>query len=134
MIVKGRDVALYTTVNGVISEVALSTNCELNISADMIEISSVYVGRGKSFRPGRYSWSLACDALVSLDNGENTAFIDAIITGQRLTARFSSAEVKVIEGDVYVQTHRETGSMGSLSTYSVTLQGTGELRNVNGTA
>ena len=123
MRILGKDMALY--IDGDI--VALSKTCNIEITADMTEVASPMHGRAKSFIPGRYSWQVTTEALVSSGEGGHYKLIDHIKKGTQVLVRVTSPDSPVLTGRAYVQSLRKSGAVGSMATYSATLIGDGEL-------
>lgn len=121
--VKGKDLALYIDNN----LVALSKNCKIDVTADLIEVASVLHGRAKEFRSGRYSWQVTTECLVSADSSDTLSFLTKLKDGTEVTVAVTTPLSPRLVGYALVQSLSESGSVGSMATYNVVLMGTGEL-------
>lgn len=136
MKLQGKDLLLYIgQEGGGYTLVGLSTSCEIDVTADMKDVSSLLTGRHRSVRPGRYSWQVSCDALVDPANTMTMTLLECLCQGRRLTVttniRVGQSEHRV-NGQVYVSSWRETAPLGSMVTYSVTLVGSSPLKIFGG--
>lgn len=135
MRVRGKDVALYAGLEGEGGVLlGLSKSCSLQVNCDMKEFSSVLSGRAKRMRPGRYGWSVDTEVVTDDTDPSGITFLRAIREGKSMTVAMSievpgSATTKRFYGAAYVQAWKLTGAIGSMSTYTVTLTGDGDLLN-----
>lgn len=123
MLVNGKNLALYIDD----TLVALSKSCNVDITADMIEVSSLLHGRAKSFIAGKYSWQITTDNLVKVSDEIYYSLSEKLKKGTRVYIRVTMPGSAVQGGYAYVQSLRLSGAVGSMATYSVTLAGDGEL-------
>lgn len=122
----GKDVAVYLRQDGAYIPVAVSTSCELQLSADMVEVSSAFSGRAKKRIAGRYDWQITCQQLVAVGDGTRGLLVSALKSGTPLRVRFE-ADDTIQEGDALCSSFQASGALGSMATYSVTLMGAGGL-------
>lgn len=136
--IKGRNVFLYWRDAGLeeYSVIAYSTGCDLQISADVTEITSPLSGRAKTFKAGRYTWMMSCEGIVAHEGGSISLgeFLPRMQAGTPLFLSFRA----IIDGDkeedvfgqAFVVSYSESASLGSMHSYSVSFQGSGELTNL----
>lgn len=130
---------------------ACATSLSVNINADSIDVSCKDTGKYGASIAGKISWDISTDCLFSVTNyGE---LMDALIDGTPLTATWSSvknydeankaggdddghvfndttkavASNDLYYGKVVLTSLSLTADNGSLSTYSVSLQGKGAI-------
>lgn len=128
--IKGRDVALYTEVGGQLLEVALSKSCNLNVTSDIAEFSSLLSGRGKRKRAGRYEWVVDCSSLVASDDVNPGAFLRAIIEGSRFAVVMSldsGGNLNLARGYCYAQSYVLNSDVDGAASYDVVLVGDGAI-------
>ena len=128
--IKGKDIAIYRAQDET-SEfelIGLSTNCEVQVSCDMVEFTSFLSAGAKRVRPGRYGWTMSIDKLVS-DTGDG--LLDALRSRQRLFVSMSlgmpSGSSRSVKGWVYVAGWGESAPLSGMATCKATFQGDGEL-------
>lgn len=130
MRLKGDDVALYAQVGGVYEEVGFATNCSLNVTADIIEVSSALHARAKGALPGRYSWSMNTSNLVESEDSMPGTLLRALKQGTRLLVAMS-VEIDGVKsgyyGYAYVRNFSKGAPMSSMATYNVEFAGDDEL-------
>lgn len=113
--------------------IAFSTGCDLQISADVIEITSPLSSRAKTYRAGRYMWAMSCEGLVAHSSGSISLgdFFSHMKVGAPLFLSFRVAVDGVKEEDVFGQafvvSYSENASLDNIHSYSVSFQGSGEL-------
>lgn len=128
----GKDVALYTRVGTWVQELGFSTSCDLQIACDMEEFTSVLSGVAKRFRPGRFSWTMSCDAVVETTSEAEIVLFQCITQRKAIVVSMNvqmpdSSEWLSISGNAYLTSYTLNGAVGSLATYKVSLQGDGDL-------
>lgn len=132
---QGKDLILYITAEGGTSytRIALSTTCSLDVATELREVSSLFTGKHKSYRPGRYSWTVRCDSLVAVENYQPLDLLLSQLQGQKLLVTMNIENTRRY-GYVYITGWSETGDLGSMLKYSTTMTGTGPLNIEGGTA
>ena len=132
MRIQGKDVALYANVDGVNGkEIGYSTTCDVQVTCDVSEFSSILSGGAKRMRPGRYGWQMSCDIMA--ESGDNTAKLlllslkskRAITVAMTLSA--DGAEASRVYGEGYATSWQLSGAVGSMAIYQVTITGDGDL-------
>lgn len=120
---KGKDLALYIDDN----LVALAKNCNIDATGDLVEVSNILSGRAKKYIAGRYGWQITSESLVSADNAGFLSFLAKLKEGARVAVAFTTPESPRLAGYAFVQSLSESGAIGSMATYKVTLVGDGSL-------
>lgn len=127
--IKGKDIAIYRAQDEA-SEfelIGLSTNCEVQVSCDMVEFTSFLSAGAKRVRPGKYGWTMSLDKLVA----EGDALLDALRGKQRLFVCMSlglpSGSPHSVRGWAYVTAWGEAAPLSGMATCKATLQGDGVL-------
>lgn len=122
--IHGNDLMVVSTGN----VIAAAKTCEVEVYADVIEVSSSADGAVKHFVAGRTEWSMSVGCLMTATT--TVAQLGAIVgTVQNVTfgVRGAAANAR-LSGRAIVQRLRWTGTRGSLATYQATLKGTGALK------
>ena len=115
-IILGRDILVK--LNG--TAVAAAKSCELDISCDLIEVSSPFDGIFKKYITERKSWSVSVGKFVtSVTDG-------AAMVGQTVTLSFGVGN-DVLTGSAIVDKWQCTGDVGSLAKGSLHFRGSGVL-------
>lgn len=131
MRVKGKDIAIYREVNGTFQLIALSLSCDLTVSCDMQEFSSVLSGRAKRFRAGRYSWQMNSESIVAVGVPDGAELLAALKSGERLHISMSlnspEASMHAVRGWALVANWSESAPLAGMATYKVAFQGDGDL-------
>jgi predicted secreted protein len=107
--------------------IAAAKTCEVEVSADVVEVSRSTGGAVRHFVAGRTEWSMSVGCLMTTT--ATVAQLEAMVgTEQNVTFGVRGAAVgERLTGRAIVQRLRWTGTRGDLATYSATLQGTGAL-------
>ena len=123
MILLGND--LLVLVNG--NAIASSNSCVINSRMELKEVSDITSPVGRTYTPGRSTWSVSTEVLVTrghisglLDIG--TTYTLRFVTRDGTTgvtgqAFLSECEIKATKGNISTGVFRFTGN-GSLSSYS----------------
>lgn len=131
MRVKGKDIAIYREVNGAFKLIALSLSCDLNVSCDMQEFSSVLSGRAKRFRAGRYGWTMNIEALIADEVDDSFELLKSLKVGTRLRVSMSlgapNGSQHAVAGYALVVTWSEGAPLAGMATYKAAFQGDGDL-------
>lgn len=125
MILKGKNVILK--MGGV--AIAAAKSCDVNVSADLIKVSSPSDGAWEHSIAGRKSWSASCSHLV-------TQISDSVgMIGQTVTLTFQPvddsgtplANISALTGTAIVKTWKGTFTVGNLAQGSYSFDGSGPL-------
>lgn len=102
-------------------------SCEVSQKSDSIEVASPASARAKTFLPGRTSWNITCECLLSSDESR----IEAIYrSGEEISVRCwqkGAIGGYYYKGRAFISTLRTTGRLHDMAAYTIGLQGTGEL-------
>lgn len=137
---------LYMFLGADYKPVGCSTDCALNASVDTIEVASS--GAWRNFRPGKKTWSMDCSGFYLDDPTLPTNFLQGIkqvgttvrVAMTVLASELSAAGLDIanlspdtthtIVGDAIITNCNYDGDRGGLATYSISFQGTGELKKI----
>ena len=100
----------------------------LNQSADTIEATSKDSNGWKEFESSFKEWSIDADGLLPIDDAGYTALEEAFNTGAKLEVEVSTIDGQGYTGEALVTDFPIEMPYDDLATYSVTFQGTGELK------
>ena len=106
----GDELFVYINTSGTTWEpLAYSTTCSLNLTSDTIDASNKMAGVWTAALPGKLSWTISTEALMSTD--------------------FTQNESKTYyEGEAYCSSCNLTADNGAVCTMSVEFTGNGELK------
>jgi len=122
--------------------IAFSTSASLSISAEVREASSKDSANWKDKSAGRFEWSCSTDGLYNMSTSGTTQSINDLYAyftgGTAVTVSFASktgttpswtvdSSVKYFTGSAVITSFEFTGADGETSTYSISLEGSGEL-------
>lgn len=116
-------------------QVAAAQACELDVQQEFISICAPHGGgRWKRYKPSTIGWTASINMLiVAMDNPQ--AWLNEMkASAQPLTMRYYDKNLKMYQkGEVWIANWHNGAQVGSLATFSVQLQGNGELKNVEWT-
>lgn len=103
MKLRGEDMVLFRLVGGDWKAIALSTNCEMDVTADVVEVGTPLTGRSKRMRPERMRWTLTSDHVFAIDEAAWLGAVESdepmrVLMGVRRNEHVSKPIV--IQGDV----------------------------------
>lgn len=135
MILHGKDLIVYQTINGTTAVIAAAKSCDITISTETIEKTSPSTGQWKTYRPGRKDWSVGVSGLVAINNGVGDLKTLLQNSGNEVTLSMSvraesyggSGEWEVCSGAAICKSVKTGASRGNLSTYSCDFRGSGAL-------
>lgn len=128
--IKGRDVVLSVNSSNGYKKIAFAKSCDIMVQCDTQEFTSALSGRGKRYRAGRYSWTISVDTLIGSPDDPNR-ILQALITGLPVEIMMLVGPLlsgTLLSGTAIATSWKETGSLGSMATFSATFLGDGELR------
>lgn len=128
MKVYGKDVIL--SIDQI--EVACARNCELDVEQDFIQVCSPVSGRWRKYIPSMIGWTASVEMLATtMENPQK--WLEAMKQSQRpLTMRYFDIGMKIYQvGEVWISSWQNGASVQGLTTFSVQLQGNGELRKAD---
>lgn len=131
MILKGSDILFYSGNSAAEQTLlALSSSCDVQVSCDMVEVSSMFSVRAKSFRAARYAWGINAEAYAA-DDSQHLAPLTVLKAGTpiyvTMTVTDPSGNAIGVAGEAYVASWALNGAVGALASYTISLQGSGEL-------
>lgn len=141
-LILGDELFLYTMVGEEWMPCGFSTSCSLNITADSIDTSNKFSGVFTSVLPGKISWSVSTESLMSYAETGYGFFFDKMIARAPFQLRFGqvkSAEERDFDlneektfykGVAYCTNCSINADNGSVATISIELQGEGVLEKV----
>lgn len=154
-VIKGEDFMLFERIgsgqSATYKSIALATNHTLTIAMETTETSTKdNPGNWKTVTPKSLDWELSTENLVSFDpSGDGIKDMFSACTSMvqkhyimalKSNASFSATNgwtpdlatsgLFAVEGDVYVTNIQLSAQNGENATYSVTLKGNGELKQV----
>lgn len=135
MRLQGKGLTLFTGTP--LTAVALAVECSIDITSDMVETTSALSGNARSFRPGRYEWSVSSGHLVETTLGNADVLLAAQLDGTPVAVSVADCVLSdgslvqggewSLSGTAYVQSFRLSGNVGSMARYDVVLRGSGVL-------
>lgn len=140
MKILGRNIGIFTQSGTEWVPIGMSTSCSIQLSADAIEVAGMSA-RGRSFIPGRYSYTIQVDTLYG--GGEmDEALMQALLYGDtihfviagayadngELIRKYSTLQ---LEGDAILTNYTMTAPSAGYATANVSLQGSGNLYVAN---
>jgi hypothetical protein len=102
--------------------IAAAKSCEVEAECELIETSSPTSGTARTYIPGRTSWRIIVNYLVSAPTVDL-----ANVGGQAVTVQVKVRNGSASSGSAFFQTCRITGTVGNLTKGSFILVGTGPL-------
>ena len=127
MAILGTNVILYY-FNGTSNiPFAASTNCSFEVSVDQTNVTSATSAWFKEFKPDTASWSLTCDGLITLNDWDYKDMLDTQLSRAAIVVRFAvgTSTTYTIQGTANIQSVSIAAPVEGISTYSISLQGTG---------
>jgi predicted secreted protein len=127
MAILGTNVILYYFDGTTNIPFAASTNCSFEVSVDQANVTSATSAWFKEFKVDTASWSLNCDGLITLGDYDYKDMLDAQLSRNPIIVKFAigTSTTYTIQGTANIQSVNITGPLESVSTYSISLQGTG---------
>lgn len=125
-----------------------TTDCSVAMSAGAIEVSARGAGRWRRFRAGKKTWTVSSGGFYFEQIGTPTSLpqgasligttakvVISILAKELLQAGINLGNIQpdsqmTLAGDVIITLCRYSGSVGSLATYAIELQGSGDLQQV----
>ena len=128
-IILGSDLMLFKGNN----VIACATSCKLTLNANVLETSSKDSGKWATKQASKLSWTCSSDNLFTIE--DYTALMDACIAREEVEIQFSTAtnakaNSNGYKGSVIITSVDANASDGDNATYTVSMEGTGELNKV----
>jgi len=135
--IKGKNMMLWTNASGTSKVVGAAISANIDIDCDMVEVTNFLSGRAKTFRAGRYSWTVSSDSLLQTGgDADSMAFLTKLKAGTELNMSIgvgsivapvpSPTEVN-LSGKVIVKRISIGAPVAGNVSFKVDLQGSGEL-------
>lgn len=144
--VRGEQLYMFMDSGDGMVPIGCSTECSLNLRAATIEVSSA--GGWRNFRSGRKEWNMSCSGFYFENAALPTNFLvgtkaigTTVTVAMSILARslveagidlenISPDSVQSIMGTAIIVDCRYDGPKSGHATYTIDLQGTGEISNV----
>ena len=132
-LVNGRSIMLYKYNAETYEDIpfACATDCVLTNTFDLKEVTSQTSANFREFKPDLNSWNITGSGFVILNNQYNyLTQLSAVKDRELLTVKFvidngGVLGLSIFTGNCYLVNHTINSADDTLSTYSLTLQGTG---------
>ena len=115
---------LIVSLDGV--AIAGAKSCRLSISQDFLKACSPTASRVFDKIPTTYDWGVSADCLIPAST-LSVSLTDKLIAGTKCLLTFTDGSGQNRAGWVYVKNCDESGSIGSLATFSASFESTGPL-------
>lgn len=132
-LVNGTLIALYKEVSGALVRVANLTSTDFELSKDTIDATNKDGGNYKEFLVGLSGWTMNAEGIFEEDGGITGVspkdLLDDIIAGDPLTVVMTSnvtGDLK-LSGSAVITSFSWNAPVNDVSTFSVSLQGSGTL-------
>lgn len=110
--------------------VASSVTCEVDMQTDTIEVASPTSGVFRDYIPSLCGWSISTSGLIKSASQQYDMF-ELWRNRAKLRVNYYDTEMRVVRSGYAIITNlRESAPNRSIPTYSISLQGCGELKNV----
>ena len=144
MKLRGDDVILFFESGGRWRTLAYGTTCEIDVSADTMEVGSALSGRWKSYKKRRIGWTLSSGHLMA-DAANEVDVLALVEAATHINVNFATVahhalpvdaadyepdERLQLQGAALVERVTITARRGDYVTLSVSLRGTGKLKRV----
>ena len=121
-VILGRNVKIYNSSGTAL--IAAAKSCTVNMDADTFEVASETSSTDKEFIPGRSSWTVELNHLLTTNQGG----IPLVRT--KYTIRYMVGASQVYTGSVICRSANITANVGNLAQGSISMLGTGPLTAV----
>ena len=110
-------------------QVAAAQACELDVQQEFISICAPHGGgRWKRYKPSTIGWTASINMLIVAMDDPQAWLNEMKASAQPLTMRYYDKKLKMYQkGEVWIANWHNGAQVGSLATFSVQLQGNGEL-------
>jgi TP901-1 family phage major tail protein len=132
-LVNGTAVALYKDISGTPTKIANLTSTDFELSKDTIDATNKDGGNYKEFLVGLSGWTMNAEGIFEEDGGVTGIsakdLLDDIIAGAPITVVMTSlvsGDLK-LSGSAIITSFAWNAPVNDVSTFSVSLQGSGEL-------
>lgn len=105
---------------------------KLKEEVDTVETSNKASGTAKTFEYGMTSWSITCDGAYVPDDAAYALLRAALRNRQKVKVQVTEYGTAVREGMALVKSNELDAPYDNSATYSIELQGDGELEEIDG--
>lgn len=110
--------------------VASSVTCEVDMQTDTIEVASPTSGVFRDYIPSLCDWSVSTSGLIKSASQQYDLF-ELWRNRAKLRVNYYDSEMRMVRSGYAIITNlRESAPNRSIPTYSISLQGCGELKNI----
>ena len=133
-VINGTNIVLYEYSGTTSTPFCASTKCTFQASVDQVEITSLASGSYKQFLNSQITWAVSCEGMIAIGDYDYKDIVTKMQTSQPITIKFvvdndnggsGSLGDTVFTGVANITSINLTGPVEAVSTYSVSLQGTG---------
>lgn len=146
--IKGEQLYVFIASAGAFLPMGASTDCSLRLTAALVEVNSKGQGLWRRYRVSQKGWEINCSGFYL----EQMAVPNSMLEGVKLHGMTCRVAISILAkelvdagvniesvtpdrtatlvGDAIITDCEYSGSRGSISTYSVSLQGTGSLEQI----
>lgn len=136
MYVKGRDLLLYRLVGSQYVPIACCQSCSLQLSNTVVERLPQGKWQWKECEQGKWAWTINASGLIDLGkydlwrivNGQILVVVASVTRGASDTATVDKKYYR--KGYAVVTSLEEASDTDGRATWTIQLQGTGELTNI----
>jgi predicted secreted protein len=134
VIINGTNIVLYEYNGTTSTPFCASTNCVFQASVEQVEITSLASGSYKQFLNSQITWAVSCDGMIAIGDYDYKDIITKMQTSQPITIRFvvdndnggaGALGDTIFSGVANITSVNLSGPVEAVSTYSVSLLGTG---------
>jgi hypothetical protein len=141
-LILGDELLVYAMVGSDWIPVGFSTSCSLNITAETIDTSNKFSGVWSSALPGKISWSISTESLMSYAETGYQYFFEKLTNREAFTLRFGqvkSAEEQDFDlnenktyysGKAYCTQCNLSADNGGIASMSIEFVGEGKLEKI----
>ena len=119
-IIHGRNLKIYSGYGAIIGA---AKSCSIHTQGDVIEAAGASSGTARTFTPGRTSWTIEVNHLVTSD--EPTGKL--LATNSIVSISVMNGNSQILSGTAIITEATIVATKGSLANGSIRLQGTGPL-------
>ena len=107
--------------------IAAARSCKVNISTDRLERRSLTSGQYRLYAPGRYTWSVSVDQLVTSVADRFDDFGEKVRLKVYVRNEYGTLSTARLTGYAYIERSEMTATRGDMARGSVVFRGTGKI-------
>lgn len=123
MILHGRNILVHSGSTAI----AAARSCKVNISTDRLERRSLTSGRYRLYAPGRYTWSVSVDQLVTSVADRFDDFGEKVRLNIYVRNEYGVLSTARLTGYAYIERSELAATRGDMARGSVVFRGTGNI-------